>query len=822
MTDNRDRLEGLFEQNKVAGIDFVYVHKGLVDGRARIDVHFFELKDATAKTIVGGISKKDVEIYHETENREFSWLAIHKVRWSEDDDNVLCLTTGMPKPFLKYRLAIDSAKIDPYYNDIEFNFSAQCPSDLDCKPFEHECPPEKEIDFPVDYRARDFWSFRRALLDFASQRYPHWKDSQYEADIGVMLAEMMSALADDLAYYQDRIAREAYLETATQRRSLRQHARLVDYIIHDGLGASTWLDITVKEGENKDIQSGTCFYAASEDGRTIEYEVGRGLRDKLNEVKYNIDSKRNLFEPHVWDEDDTYLPVGTKEVFIQGQYEDDLPLDDPPDALKTSGKWVLLQTKPKDSAISQRKWVVRLTSIENARDPIFGEDITKLTWEDEQALPFEIDITTLEIRGNLVPITAGRTEEIEFMIGLKDKTADLPSALERWGPNGSTVFRFTLPDSESKGLVWLPDLKSGNFIGKEYDPESTYPEINIQEINSDGSEGENWGWVRSLIRNRVQRFDHSFSLDDGTWGRVAGYQREGKEIEHIDYKSGNGTTIRFGDGEFGAMPKRGQAFKVIYRLGNGGRGNVPAGAITNFDTEDNDLAFIEKVSNPLPVNNGIDPETPEHIRNLAPDAFRYMTFRAVRPEDYAEAAERLSWVQRAGATFRWTGSWLSAFVTPDPRGAVSITDAQRTELINQLDRYRQVGREAHMLDPCYADLDLMITVCVAPTAYRGEVKEGILEALLGKKGVNSRPGFFSPDNYTFGKPLYRSALEAEIQRVPGVRAVIKAQIRRRGWFGWRVFHEHAYGVALNEVIRIENDPAHPERGSVKLFMEGGA
>ena len=45
---------------------------------------------------------------------------------------------------------------------------------------------------------------------------------------------------------------------------------------------------------------------------------------------------------------------------------------------------------------------------------------------------------------------------------------------------------------------------------------------------------------------------------------------------------------------------------------------------------------------------------------VAPEAFRAVTYRAVRPEDYAEAAERLPWVQRAGATFRWTGSWLTA------------------------------------------------------------------------------------------------------------------------------------------------------------------
>ena len=68
----------------------------------------------------------------------------------------------------------------------------------------------------MDYLARDFTSLRSALLDFAAQRYPNWAEV-IEADGGVMLAEVMAALGDEFSYIQDRFAREAYLETATQR-----------------------------------------------------------------------------------------------------------------------------------------------------------------------------------------------------------------------------------------------------------------------------------------------------------------------------------------------------------------------------------------------------------------------------------------------------------------------------------------------------------------------------------------------------------------------------------------------------------------------------
>ena len=48
----------------------------------------------------------------------------------------------------------------------------------------------------------------------------------------------MAALGDEFSYLQDRHNREAYLETATERRSLRKKARLLDYEIHDGRMAS--------------------------------------------------------------------------------------------------------------------------------------------------------------------------------------------------------------------------------------------------------------------------------------------------------------------------------------------------------------------------------------------------------------------------------------------------------------------------------------------------------------------------------------------------------------------------------------------------------
>ena len=58
-------------------------------------------------------------------------------------------------------------------------------------------------------------------------------------------------------------------------------------------------------------------------------------------------------------------------------------------------------------------------------------------------------------------------------------------------------------------------------------------------------------------------------------------------LVHEDYRNGAGSTIRFGDGEFGPTAARaaGTVFEVTYRLGNGARGNL-LGAVTQVGCYD--------------------------------------------------------------------------------------------------------------------------------------------------------------------------------------------------------------------------------------------
>ena len=844
MIDRREALKG---QTAVTGIDFVRV----TVSQTKLFVYFLDPKPSALlpKALYNDLQPSQVKIVLDPtpdapelpayldllpEQGRLTTVPVNNIFWhtfGASGREVLVITTAQPGGFALYRLHIEDNRIDPYFNDIQFSFKANCESPLDCAPPEHECPIDTVVDVPVDYLARDFESIRGALLDFAAARYPGWQDST-EADAGMMFAELLSALGDEMAYHQDRVGREAFLETASQRRSIRKHARLLDYDPDDGRAATTWIDVTVAAGQNGMIPAGTPVVDVLPDpvqGITPArwFEAGHGLDEAQNAVLYAVDSVRNEFVPHIWDETRLCLPIGSTELCIEGHHQADLPFDDGL-TTPTPGKWMLLRTAPDDPSIAPRAWLVRVIQVNDEVDPLQplpNSPITRLKWEDAQATPFELDLAlNFRVRGNLVPATAGKTYTAQFAIGPSANPV-VPSAVQRLGHDGIPVYLFSLPSSDTAQLSILSYPLGSPDRGAAY----RKPEVALQTT----PQNDVWSWTKSWFGiDSAFSMDSSlpddpvFTIEDGTWRRVAGYVREGNDIVFKDYADAVGATIRFGDGQFGEIPGEPTTFLATYRLAHGAADNIAANVLTQFIPQGLG-GLVDRLTNPLPGLDGIDPETDEQVRRLAPYAYQNVTYRAVRPEDYAEAATRLAWVRQAGASIRWTGSWPTIFVTPDPRGAFSVTDQETLELAQQMDRFRQTGREVYERAPVYANLDLKIHICVTAAALSIDgnnatsidVEAEVLKALFGTTGVRPRPGFFAHDKFTFGKPLERSALEAVIAAVPGVKAVERICIRRRGWHDWRDFTELEYKIGANEMIRVVNSRVLPDRGSVQLFED---
>jgi hypothetical protein len=156
---------------------------------------------------------------------------------------------------------------DPLFDSLAFQFKASCPSDLDCKS-PAICPPEIRVEPDINYLAKDYDSFRQLILDRLALLVPDWQEP-HVPDLGVALVETLAHVGDHLSYYQDAVATEAYLRTARQRISVRRHARLVDYPMHEGCNARTWLcvktDTDVPPIDPADVYFITNFPHAPED-----------------------------------------------------------------------------------------------------------------------------------------------------------------------------------------------------------------------------------------------------------------------------------------------------------------------------------------------------------------------------------------------------------------------------------------------------------------------------------------------------------------------------------------------------------------------------
>jgi hypothetical protein len=98
-------------------------------------------------------------------------------------------------------------------------------------------------DVITDYTGRDYASLVDSLLDLAAVRLPEWTDRS-ENDLGRVLLELFAYVGDTLTYYQDRIANEAFLATAVERRSVIDLLALIGYTLATPAPAAVALELT--------------------------------------------------------------------------------------------------------------------------------------------------------------------------------------------------------------------------------------------------------------------------------------------------------------------------------------------------------------------------------------------------------------------------------------------------------------------------------------------------------------------------------------------------------------------------------------------------
>ncbi len=315
-----------------------------------------------------------------------------------------------------------------------FSFKAGCPSDLDCQAAPVVCPAPPSDAPPIDYLAKDFLSFRQALLDFSALRYPEWQERS-ESDFGVMFLEALCALADDLSYTQDRIAAEAFLHTATQRRSVVRQARLVDYWPSPALASSVLIQFDVSEGITR-LSDGLVVTALGPDGTPIPFETGTSLagrqvdptsgHPRVRPPTVSSAWNRGAILPYWFDESEHCLQAGATQMYVLGTGFNFFP-----------GQHLLIETAPPTIADPPIRQIVQLLDAnpyEQLDDPLYdpatdlpwsspgrvgpssssqGTPVTRIFWRAQDALTASRDLNSTILAGNLILATQGLTQAAE-------------------------------------------------------------------------------------------------------------------------------------------------------------------------------------------------------------------------------------------------------------------------------------------------------------------------------------------------------------------------------------------------------------------------
>lgn len=102
----------------------------------------------------------------------------------------------------------------------------------------------------IAYRIGTHTKFKQSLLSqLSSSEQPALAGlkTREDNDPSIVLLDAWATVADVLTFYQERIANESYLRTATERRSLLEQARLIGYELRPGVAADTYLVFTLED-----------------------------------------------------------------------------------------------------------------------------------------------------------------------------------------------------------------------------------------------------------------------------------------------------------------------------------------------------------------------------------------------------------------------------------------------------------------------------------------------------------------------------------------------------------------------------------------------
>jgi predicted phage baseplate assembly protein len=216
----------------------------------------------------------------------------------------------------------------------------------------------------VAYRAGTHSTFLASLLaGLSTADRPQLRrlSTREPEDFTVAFLDAVATAADVLTFYQERIANETFLRTATERRSVLELAREIGYELSPGVAAETQLAFTVESAvgapQTADVPAGT----------RVQSVPGPGERPQTFETVEALDARAE------WNE----LLPRTTEAVPPFRLQTDAYLEGVATNLKPGDAILIVGDERTNSAFSER-WDLRFA---DTVEPDHERDVTRVTWQ---------------------------------------------------------------------------------------------------------------------------------------------------------------------------------------------------------------------------------------------------------------------------------------------------------------------------------------------------------------------------------------------------------------------------------------------------------
>jgi hypothetical protein len=421
--------------------------------------------------------------------------------------------------------------IDPRHACVDFSFKVDCPSPADCR-VEEDCPPELYAEPELSYLAKDYASFRQLILDRLALVMPDWQE-RHVPDLGIALVELLAYAGDYLSYQQDAVATEAYLETARLRTSVRRHARLVDYLMHEGCNARAW--VCVETDTDVALPGDVSFITGpieiDPEGRVLTwddletrpfgpYEVF----EPVLRAETSIWHAHNAIHFHTWGDRECCIARGATSATLldpqppaepaaktarpksrKNDYEQEPEPAPTARSLHLRAGDVLIfeevlgaKTGDPADADPTHRHAVMLTRVEEDVDPVTGDAILEVEWGPDDALPFALCISAVGLppecrdlsdvsvaRGNVILSDHGRRVGDEVLGSVPVTAVLAPCEDAACGEQVTYLtgrFRPQLDEQPVTFAVPLPVRRSAHTVMRRPDPRAGRAQIELSNI----------------------------------------------------------------------------------------------------------------------------------------------------------------------------------------------------------------------------------------------------------------------------------------------------------------------------------------------------